>query len=89
MSKQHDKWLSWKFRNGLAHRGRPGNRGALRPVGPLARLLHKLWFHRDDEPDPPPPKSKSERMDHNYREPKIYSVHIENSLSPKGETNRG
>jgi len=43
---QHNKWLAWKMKHGLATRGRVG--GKLRPKSLLSGIRYKL-FHRKDE----------------------------------------
>lgn len=55
MSHQHDKWLDWKIRNGLANRG-PTGRGTWAPKSFFGGLLYKVWFKRYDKTSPLPPK---------------------------------
>lgn len=42
MSKQHNRWLAWKMKHGLATRGRVG--GKMHPRGLLAGLLYKFRY---------------------------------------------
>lgn len=42
----HNRWLAWKLKHGLATRGRVG--GALHPKGLFAGLLYKFYFKKLD-----------------------------------------
>ena len=43
---QHNRWLDWKIRHGLASRGRVG--GKLHPKGLLAGLLYKYHYSKSE-----------------------------------------
>jgi len=51
MSNQHNRWLSWKVRHGLAHRGR-ASAGSLKPKGVIAKVLYVLYFRWQAIPTP-------------------------------------
>ena len=42
----HNHWLDWKIRHGLAARGRTG--GPLHPKGFIAGLLYKAYYSKFD-----------------------------------------
>lgn len=42
----HNAWLDWKIRHGLAARGRTG--GKLHPKGLLGGILYKYFFKKYD-----------------------------------------
>ena len=46
---QHNRWLDWKIRKGLAARGRVG--GKLHPKGLLAGLLYKYYYRKRFQAD--------------------------------------
>ena len=52
MSNEHNHWLAWKMKHGLATRGRVG--GVMHPRGLLGGLLYKFYYHKfDTQPEGP------------------------------------
>jgi len=46
MNRQHNRWLAWKIKQGLAPRGRAD--GKLNPKGRLAKFLYRVYFHKTE-----------------------------------------
>ncbi len=46
MKHQHNYWLDWKIKRGLAPRGRVGSK--LSPKGRLAKVLYRVYFHKTE-----------------------------------------
>lgn len=53
MGKQHDPYLAWKIKHGLARRGQTG--GRMHPKGLLSGILYKYFYSKHDKSEDPPP----------------------------------
>ncbi len=47
MSKEHNRWLHWKIKHGLATRGRVGT-SPMHPKGIISGLLYKFHYRARD-----------------------------------------
>lgn len=76
MSNQHNKWLDWKLRHGLASRGRAG---PLNPKGLAARALYALYFKKFDvRPEEETPSG-----------PRVFKQNVGGTVGPVGTVNHG
>ena len=72
MSNQHNKWLAWKLKHGLATRGHAGS-DQFHPKGLFAGLLYKLYFRKRD------PSANGG--------PQTFTQNVGGVLGPVGKTN--
>jgi hypothetical protein len=69
---EHNKWLAWKLKKGLAYRGRPA---PMQPKGFLAKVLHFFYYRFKDVKGP---------METNAV---TFTEQVGGTLGPSGKTN--
>lgn len=74
---QHDRWLDWKLKHGLAVRGKTG--GPLQPSGLLAGLLYKFYYSKTKA-------GKAAKLD---AAPKVFKQKVHGKVGPSGGVHSG
>ena len=68
---EHNAWLAWKMKRGLAARGRPG---PFHPTGVLATILYHVYFKHHE-----PVREETGAI--------IFTQDVGGTLGPSGKTN--